>query len=165
MIELEDTIELMCSDNWRKRLVGEYAQATIRYEKLMKYIKSKGGLTLEDEDLLKQSYAMRDYQFYLFNRIDKSIEDNLACRDIFHNIEKWIYSGTPLTIFDDVDPIKIEFASGEPQVKHHWDDQGVWVSQGRSDGSDWRIISPTYPNFKEAIAEWNKQVRKMNGNG
>lgn len=37
-MELKDTIELMCSDDWKDRFVAEYLQVKIRYEKLHRLI-------------------------------------------------------------------------------------------------------------------------------
>lgn len=34
MIELKDTVEMMVSDDYKKRFVAEYAQLKIRYDKL-----------------------------------------------------------------------------------------------------------------------------------
>lgn len=35
--ELNDTKELMCSDNYKERFVAEYMQTKIRYEKLKRF--------------------------------------------------------------------------------------------------------------------------------
>ena len=37
MKELKDTIEFMCSDDYRKRFIAEYQQTKIRYEKLKSF--------------------------------------------------------------------------------------------------------------------------------
>lgn len=37
-MELKDTIELMCSADWKDRFLAEYYQTKIRYEKLHKLI-------------------------------------------------------------------------------------------------------------------------------
>ncbi len=36
-MELKDTIELMCSDDYKERFVAEYRQLKIRYEKLKNF--------------------------------------------------------------------------------------------------------------------------------
>lgn len=165
MIELKDTVELMCSDDWRKRLVAEYAQSIIRYEKLRQFIKSKDKLTLADEDLIEQMHAMRVYKFYLSERLDKSIDGHLACRDIFRNIEMWVYQGKPLTLFDEkVEPIKLK--GNDEEVEWHSRgavDNGAGYLEQFWDSKSWSLKSPIFNSYEEAVKAWNEMVRKMNG--
>ena len=99
MIELKDTVDLMLSDDWKKRLVGEYAQTVVRRENLLNYIYYKvdfADMTSEDVKLLKQEVILAGYLVVLEARIIEAM-GNEALIGIF----EWLNFNEPLTIFDD----------------------------------------------------------------
>lgn len=71
MPELKDTIELMTSDDYKKRFIAEYDQTKIRYEKLHRMVVKyeAGTLTFtpkcDIELLKKQKAAMGQYLYCL----------------------------------------------------------------------------------------------------
>ena len=74
-MELKDTVELMVSDDWKKRLQGEYYQVKIRKEALGERLRNMQGksFTIDDAgemNLLRRQYAaMNHYQTILLQRI------------------------------------------------------------------------------------------------
>lgn len=79
MLKLEDTVGLMCSDDYKDRLKGEYIQLCIRHHNLrcllLKY--SRGQLAFEPDTpsalLIAQEVAMGQYREILRQRL--SIEN------------------------------------------------------------------------------------------
>lgn len=75
MLTLEDTVGLMCSDDYKDRLKGEYIQLCIRHHKLrcmlLKY--SRGELAFEPDCpsalLIAQEVAMGQYREILKQRL------------------------------------------------------------------------------------------------
>lgn len=71
MDNLKDTVELMCSDDYRERFKAEYYQTKIRYDKLRAMLVKYEAKTLSfepacDIDLLKsQARHMRRYLYAL----------------------------------------------------------------------------------------------------
>ena len=66
MKELRDTIELMTSDKYEERLMAEYWQTKIRYEKLRVWIAKRRanpalGITVPLFVITSQEEAMNDY--------------------------------------------------------------------------------------------------------
>lgn len=66
MKELKDTIELMTSDKYEERLMAEYWQTKIRYEKLRVWIAKRKAdpalcLTVPMHVITAQGEAMNDY--------------------------------------------------------------------------------------------------------
>lgn len=96
MIELEDTVDLMLSDNFSKRLVAEYAQAVLRHEKMIDHLLN--GLISMDSDYMRLS---RD------NNLHAAQCWALICRECSlsaqENINAWLFYNSPLdmTIFED----------------------------------------------------------------
>ena len=109
MIELKDTVDLMLSDDCKKKLVAEYAQACIR---LCEVEVNINGLAL-DNDLNIERFRLFDYKDILFKRIEQ-----LMGGDAASEIDNWIYCEIPLTIFDEdeVKLVKIKQLSGEPKM-------------------------------------------------
>lgn len=71
-VELKDTVELMLSDDYKKRLLAEYIQVNVRAVKLMEFIKNNK--SNDDIQLLKdQLMTMCGYILMLRKRAD--IED------------------------------------------------------------------------------------------
>lgn len=71
-VELKDTVELMLSDDYKKRLLAEYIQVNVRAVKLMEFIKNNE--SNDDVQLLKdQLMTMSAYILALRKRAD--IED------------------------------------------------------------------------------------------
>ena len=71
-VELKDTVELMLSDDYKKRLLAEYIQVNVRAVKLMEFIKNNE--SNDDVQLLKdQLMTMCGYILMLRKRAD--IED------------------------------------------------------------------------------------------
>lgn len=71
MKELKETIEMMCSDDYKERFKAEYHQTKIRYDKLHRVVVKLEAGTLEftpscDIELLKkQKAAMGQYLYCL----------------------------------------------------------------------------------------------------
>lgn len=66
MKELKDTIEFMTSDKYKERLMAEYWQTKIRYEKLRVWIAKRKAdpawdLTVPMHVITSQEEAMNDY--------------------------------------------------------------------------------------------------------
>lgn len=76
---LKDTVEMMLSDNWKERLIAEYHQAKIRYQRLQQERKKlyakftfkppRRGLLVEYELLERQSQIMKEYLRVLQSRL------------------------------------------------------------------------------------------------
>lgn len=47
IVELKDTVEMMCSDDYRERFKAEYYQTIIRYEKLIALLGKEDASTSE----------------------------------------------------------------------------------------------------------------------
>lgn len=68
MKDLKETVNLMLSDKWEDRLIAEYWQTKIRYEKLHKrLISNDAGIeyTLEADSLRRQKQLMGEYLYAL----------------------------------------------------------------------------------------------------
>lgn len=59
-MELKETIESMCSDNYKERFVAEYHQVKIRYEKLKNFCNK-----IEVEEMLGKEVTKHDCQLEL----------------------------------------------------------------------------------------------------
>lgn len=82
--ELEDTVNLMLSDDWRARLKGEYLQAKIRLERLNNAIKNNVGNVDEDYFIGLQSLLKKQ-------RIDmESYVSILEARIKFHALTNYV---------------------------------------------------------------------------
>lgn len=67
---LESTVKLMCSDDYKDRLLAEVMQLTIRARDLMKYLK-----THENPKLRWQLMFMQGYLEILITRLDELNQD------------------------------------------------------------------------------------------
>ena len=68
MKDLKETVNLMLSDKWEDRLIAEYWQTKIRYEKLHKrLISNDAGIeyTLEADSMRRQQQRMGEYLYNL----------------------------------------------------------------------------------------------------
>lgn len=71
MLKLEDTIGLMCSDNYKDRLKAEYLQLIIRLRKAEnKWRSMDSRMGAEGQHLLSQITAMKSYRYALRNRME-----------------------------------------------------------------------------------------------
>lgn len=69
-MKLEDTISLMCSDDYKDRLKAEYLQASIRLGKLNAYILEMPDQTsIEGQHMREQRNAMKYYVDALKTRL------------------------------------------------------------------------------------------------
>lgn len=69
-MKLEDTIGLMCSDDFKDRLKAEYLQLVIRLHMLMNYWQTmEDRLSLEGGHILEQIGAMKSYKSALRRRL------------------------------------------------------------------------------------------------
>ena len=85
-MNLEDTIGLMCSDNFRDRMKAEYIQLRIRMKKIDKRIEEAYGSSAEGQMLRQQRNAMKYYRDALryrmedqkinFHSIDELLEED-----------------------------------------------------------------------------------------
>ena len=154
MIELEDTVELMLSDDWKKRLVAEYAQAKIRFthaalEKCTRDVIEPGWNTMMyiNEKHMK---ACLDRMCQVF-----SLEDAKA-------IWRWVTFGDPLTIFNEPQEklIKIKQFPGEPRIVYEEEWNHYYVEQVDGEVSYWYI--PTYEKKEDAVYYWNLKATSLN---
>jgi hypothetical protein len=71
-MELENTVHLMLSDNYKNRFIAEYQQLKIRIRQLEVFLKDKGGTIWQDGHpdniYRKQLYFMRCYRRTLKER-------------------------------------------------------------------------------------------------
>ena len=73
-IQLKDTVDMMCSNDYKERFKAEFLQTLIRIEKLEKTIENYHNLRLEYEAdcpinlLERQLTAMKDYILILVKR-------------------------------------------------------------------------------------------------
>lgn len=75
-MKIEDTIGLMCSDDYRDRLKAEYLQLIIRLKGAQRYFNNMDEkLSIEGGHILQQISAMKEYRSALRRR--------LADNDIF----------------------------------------------------------------------------------
>ena len=171
MIELKDTVELMCSDDWKKRLVAEYAQAKIRYRYLrwhMHNVEYDWPYNPKKEThYLRMIIRLEGYCHELADRVQRNFNLNRVI-----NIEAWIDGDEPLTLFDEEkepteeEPIKLNGYGDD-----YDDDEAEWNSAGNGRGflsqtgtdTAWGLESPIFDTKEEAVKAWNKMVRKMNG--
>ena len=68
MKNLKETVNLMLSDRWEDRLVAEYWQTKIRYEKLHeRLVKHDAGIEylLEPDTMRQQAQIMGEYLYHL----------------------------------------------------------------------------------------------------
>lgn len=85
-MNLEDTIGLMCSDNFRDRMKAEYIQLGIRLKKLDKTLEDLDGTAPEGQHMRMQRNAMKYYRDALryrmedqkinFHSIDELLEED-----------------------------------------------------------------------------------------
>lgn len=76
-MELKDTIDMMCSEDWKERLKAEYLQARIRYEKLVMFINKNRN----NEQAVNGLIFLEEQKHYLFLYI-RSMERRLKIEKI-----------------------------------------------------------------------------------
>ena len=162
MIKLEDTVDLMLSDDKRKRLVAEYAQAEIRRKEARDSIDwDKASYTWKETNRIRAYDKLLEYNRKVGDEVCEEF-GNVA----FSKIRMWITYNDPLTIFDDPkaepkeEPIKLKDNDGEVKWHDCGNGRGFLFLQPTT---KWELMSPEYDTKEEAIKEWNKMVRKMNG--
>ena len=74
-MKLVETVNLMCSSDFKDRFTAEYAQLVIRLQKLDDFINNKSDTHFEVDDItrdlmLKQRDAMESYKLCLEKRAD-----------------------------------------------------------------------------------------------
>lgn len=98
MRELQDTIELMNSNDFKQRLIGEYAQVFIRLTKLRKCLYPIGApdklMNEETWLLIEQKTYMEGYMKSLGKRLDLYNISTL-------NIKYWVLKHEPLRSIED----------------------------------------------------------------
>lgn len=162
MIELKDTAELMCSDDWRKRLVAEYAQAKIRAWHVQRDVDIDEAYEEDDvREWLDMGKLNANHEYAClcrFNRVFAE-EEILA-------IVRWVRDGEPLTIFDESQKlVKIKQFPGEPRVVRFWekvdDHSRFYVEQVK--GTRSRLaFGDTYVTQGLAVSCWNERARALN---
>ena len=65
-MELKETIDLMCSSNYKERFIAEYRQTKIRYEKLKNFCNK-----IEVETMLGKEVTKHDCQLQLLREQQK----------------------------------------------------------------------------------------------
>lgn len=65
-MELRETIDLMCSSNYKERFIAEYRQTKIRYEKLKNFCNK-----IEVETMLGKEVNKHNYQLQLLREQQK----------------------------------------------------------------------------------------------
>ncbi len=69
-MKLDDTIGLMCSDNYKDRLKAEYLQLVIRLKKLTDYwVNLEDKVSVEGSYALEQITVMKEYRIVLRKRM------------------------------------------------------------------------------------------------
>lgn len=84
-MELKETIELMCSDNYKERFVAEYHQVKIRYEKLKNFCNK-----IEVETMLGKEVTKHDCPLELLREQQKYMGLYLSIlekRALIENVE------------------------------------------------------------------------------
>lgn len=76
-MELKDTIDMMCSEDWKERLKAEYLQARIRYEKLVMFINKNRN----NEQAVNGLIFLEEQKHHLFLYI-RSLERRLKIEKI-----------------------------------------------------------------------------------
>ena len=66
---LEDTIGLMCSENFKDRMKAEYIQLNLRMGKLQTYMQNVALSTADGQHLREQMNGMKYYRDALRNRM------------------------------------------------------------------------------------------------
>lgn len=71
-MKLEDTIGLMCSDDYKDRLKAEYLQLVLRLRSINRYWESMGdnAASAEGSHVLEQMIAMKTYKAALYKRLN-----------------------------------------------------------------------------------------------
>ena len=163
MLEYKDTLGLMLSDDWKKQLVAEYAQAEIRYRQL--------GNDLQTLDSSNMAYPRMDWD--IRNQREQLVEyiGTLEIRlntvfgktDANYIKQEWLEWGEPLRIFDKpkLRPIKLKGNDNEVEWNESINSTG-WFDQ-EEDIDKWGLTSPMYESHEEAVYAWNDMVSKMNG--
>lgn len=67
-MELKETIDLMCSSNYKERFIAEYRQTKIRYEKLKNFCNKIEVETMLDKEVTKHDcplQLLREQQKYM----------------------------------------------------------------------------------------------------
>ena len=71
-MKLEDTIGLMCSDDYKDRMKAEYLQLAIRLRKIRRYYDGReSNADAQGQNLLSQIVAMSSYKSALRRRLDE----------------------------------------------------------------------------------------------
>lgn len=84
-MELKETIDLMCSSNYKERFIAEYRQTKIRYEKLKNFCNK-----IEVETMLGKEVTKHDCQLQLLREQQKYMELYLSIlekRALIENIK------------------------------------------------------------------------------
>lgn len=68
MLELKDTVKMMNSEDWKKRLKAEYWQLQIRLSKLEKVIENES--EKEDFDLTETAKLLKSQGFFMENYLN-----------------------------------------------------------------------------------------------
>lgn len=84
-MELKETIELMCSSDYKERFVGEYHQVKVRYEKLKNFCNK-----IEVETMLGKEVTKHDCPLELLREQQKYMRLYLSVlekRALIENVE------------------------------------------------------------------------------
>lgn len=84
-MELKETIELMCSSDYKERFVAEYCQVKIRYEKLKNFCNK-----IEVEEMLRKEVTKHDCPLELLREQQKYMGLYLSIlekRALIENVE------------------------------------------------------------------------------
>ena len=80
-MNLEDTIGLMCSDNYKDRMKAEYIQLVIRMKKLAARIEESDKTSPGGYHMRMQMNAMKYYRDALRTRMEMDFEMNVKSLD------------------------------------------------------------------------------------
>ena len=160
MIDLKDTIELMCSSNKKEQLVGEYAQVIIRLHLIKEELLNKESYTEEQIQKISQAITIEEYAKELRETLAQTFTTKEFC-----NIHAWLIGDEPLLIFEEeIDfPIDIKLVKGQPEICASAGSCGqYYIRQGVTEDYSWAIQSPLFVSKADAIAAWNEMATKLN---
>ena len=92
-MELKETIDLMCSSNYKERFIAEYRQTKIRYEKLKNFCNKIEVETMLGKEVIKhdcQLQLLREQQKYMglyLSILEKrALIENIKLEDKFKSL-------------------------------------------------------------------------------